>query len=40
MDNAKDYIQRGLMAVNDHHLHLTREGINISNRIMSDLMDV
>lgn len=40
MDNAKDYIQRGLIAVNDHHLHLTREGINISNRIMSDLMDV
>lgn len=40
LDNAKAYVARGLMSVDDGHLHLTREGINISNRIMSDLMDV
>jgi putative oxygen-independent coproporphyrinogen III oxidase len=40
LKNAEDYLKRGLMALDNNHLHLTREGINISNRIMSDLMDV
>lgn len=40
LDNAKSYVDRGLLAMEDGHLHLTREGINVSNRIMSDLMDV
>ncbi len=40
LDNAKAYVARGLMSMENGHLHLTREGINISNRIMSDLMDV
>lgn len=40
LDNAKAYIDRGLLALDHGHLHLTREGINVSNRIMSDLMDV
>ena len=40
MNNAKSYVNRGLLAIEDGHLHLTREGINVSNRIMSDLMDV
>ncbi len=40
LDNAKQYVDRGLLALEDRHLHLTREGINVSNRIMSDLMDV
>lgn len=40
LKNAEDYLERGLMALDNNHLHLTREGINISNRIMSDLMDV
>lgn len=40
LKNAEDYLKRGLMALDNDHLHLTREGINISNRIMSDLMDV
>jgi oxygen-independent coproporphyrinogen-3 oxidase len=40
LKNAQDYLKRGLMALDNDHLHLTREGINISNRIMSDLMDV
>jgi coproporphyrinogen III oxidase-like Fe-S oxidoreductase len=40
LDNAKPYVDRGLLAVERGHLHLTREGINVSNSIMSDLMDV
>lgn len=40
LDNAKPYIDSGQLTVEDGHLHLTREGINVSNRIMSDLMDV
>lgn len=40
LDNAKPYVDSGLLAIDEGHLHLTREGINVSNRIMSDLMDV
>ena len=40
LKNAKNYISRKLLAIENNHLRLTREGINISNRIMSDLMDV
>lgn len=40
LDNARSYVDSGLLAVENGHLHLTREGINVSNRIMSDLMDV
>ena len=40
LKNSEDYLKRGLMVLDNNHLHLTREGINISNRIMSDLMDV
>lgn len=40
LTNAKDYIDRQLLCVEGHHLSLTRQGINISNTIMSDLMDV
>lgn len=40
LDSAKPYMERGLLALADGHLHLTLEGINVSNRIMSDLMDV
>ena len=40
LENAKDYIRRGLLVHEDNHIHLSREGINISNEIMSDLMDV
>lgn len=38
--NAQTYISRGLLVLRDDHLSLSRQGINISNRIMSDLMDV
>lgn len=37
---AEGYIVRGLLTLSDGHLRLSREGINISNTIMSDLMDV
>ncbi len=40
LENAKPYVDRGFLALEDGHLRLTREGINVSNRIMSDLMDV
>lgn len=38
LENAAPYVRRGLLAVTDGHLHLTRAGILISNTIMSDLM--
>lgn len=38
--NAKAFVDSGLLALENEHLRLTREGINVSNRIMSDLMDV
>lgn len=38
--NAEDYIRRGLLILRDGHVSLSREGINISNMIMSDLMYV
>lgn len=37
---ADAYVRRGLLRFADGHLSLTREGISISNTIMSDLMDV
>ena len=40
LDNAKEYIDRGLLILDGNRLHLSRKGINISNTIMSDLMDV
>lgn len=40
LKNAEDYVRRGLMALDNNCLRLTREGINVSNRIMSSLMDV
>lgn len=38
--NAKAFVDSGLLVLENGHLRLTREGINVSNRIMSDLMDV
>lgn len=38
--NASGYIDRQLLRVDGHHLSLTRQGINISSTIMSDLMYV
>lgn len=40
IDSAKTFVDRGLLTVENGHLRLTREGIYISNSIMSDLMDV
>lgn len=38
--NARGYMERGLLRLDGHRLHLTHQGISISNTIMSDLMDV
>ena len=38
--NASGYIDRQLLRIDGHHLSLTRQGINISSTIMSDLMYV
>lgn len=40
LQNAEAYISRGLLVLHDNHLSLSRDGINISNTIMSDLMHV
>lgn len=40
LQNAEDYIRRGMLILRDGHISLSREGINISNMIMSDLMYV
>lgn len=40
LHNASGYIDRQLLRVDGHHLSLTRQGINISSTIMSDLMYV
>ncbi len=40
LSNAQSYIKRHLLRQDGHQLSLTRQGINISNTIMSDLMDV
>ena len=40
LTNAQTYIKRRLLRLEGHSLRLTREGIHISNEIMSDLMDV
>lgn len=38
--NAETYIRQGLLILSEDHLSLSRNGINISNMIMSDLMEV
>lgn len=40
LDAAKPHIGRGLLAVDDDRLHLTRSGIYLSDSIMSDLMRI
>lgn len=40
LKDAQPYIDKGLLLHENHHLHLSRAGINISNTIMSDLMRV
>lgn len=40
LKDAQPYINKGLLLHEDHRLHLSRAGINISNTIMSDLMRV
>lgn len=40
LQSAEGYISRGLLVLDDGHLRLSRDGINISNTIMSDLMCV
>lgn len=39
-DCASPYIDRGLLILSGTHLRLSRQGINISNQVMSDLMYV
>ena len=40
LDAARPHIGRGLLAVDDDRLHLTRSGIYLSDSIMSDLMRI
>ena len=38
LDNAAPHLQRGTLAIDNAHLHLTRPGLFISDDIMSDLI--
>lgn len=38
--NAQRHIDNHLLAMDDDHLHLTRQGLFVSDGVMSDLMDV
>lgn len=40
LKNAESYIQQGFMLIENGRIRLTRDGIHISDRIMSDLMFV
>jgi coproporphyrinogen III oxidase-like Fe-S oxidoreductase len=40
MEMARPCIERGFLAIEGNHLHLTETGIFISDDIISDLMDV
>ncbi len=40
MMNAKKHIANGLLNIDNNHIHLTREGLFVSDDIMSDLMRI
>lgn len=37
---AQPYLDKEMLAITGHHIHLTRQGILLSNTVMSDLMHV
>ena len=37
---AQPYLDKQMLAITGHHIHLTRQGILLSNTVMSDLMHV
>ena len=40
MENAKTAINNGLLQIDDNHIHLTRQGLFVSDDVMSDLVIV
>jgi oxygen-independent coproporphyrinogen-3 oxidase len=40
MENAKTAINNGLLQIDDNHIHLTRQGLFVSDDVMSDLVFV
>ena len=40
LTQAQPYLDKQMLAITGHHIHLTRQGILLSNTIMSDLMHV
>ena len=40
MENARPYIDKGWLAADNGHVHLTLEGIAMSDTIMSDLIKI
>ena len=38
LDNAKSAIERGLLTIDDDRIHLTRQGLFVSDDVMSDLV--
>ena len=40
MNNARRFLDDGLLREKDHHLVLTRKGLFVSDMVMSELMKV
>ena len=40
LDNATDHLRRGLLHIDNNHIHLTREGLFVSDSVMSDLIEI
>ena len=38
LQTSQSYLEHGLLKIDDNHLHLTHEGIHVSDMIMSELM--
>lgn len=40
LDNATDHLRRGLLHIDNNHIHLTKEGLFVSDSVMSDLIEI
>ena len=38
--NAADHLRRGLLHIDNNHIHLTKEGLFVSDSVMSDLIEI
>ena len=40
LDYASPHLKRGLLRIDNNHIHLTREGLFVSDSVMSDLIEI